>query len=308
MKLIGFFYRKSLMNTFKGDNMIKLDGVNKKYKNQEVLHDIKLNIKGVFGLLGPNGAGKSTLLEILATALEKDSGNITYEQLSWDNPHLIRNKIGFVPQFFDFYDQVTVQEFMLYFSSLKNIKNSKREIEEIIQKVNLDTVRNKKIKSLSGGMLRRLSIAQALLGDPEILIVDEPTTGLDMTERNRFRKILKLEGNHKIVIISSHIAEDLEFMCDNYAILNNGHLLTTGTKQEIISKVPKSVYEVEIPFQKLNVLLQSYDVMKFDELENNMYKVRLLQKPEQGNYVKVEPTLEEAYIILIQKEMVKANE
>lgn len=280
--------------------MIILNGVNKKYRKQEVLHDINLNIKGVFGLLGPNGAGKSTLLEILATALEKDSGNITYNKLSWDHLHMIRNKIGFVPQFFDFYNQITVQEFMQYFASLKNVENPKRNIEETIQKVNLSSVRNKKIKSLSGGMLRRLAIAQALLGDPEILIVDEPTTGLDMTERNRFRKLLKLEGKHKIVIVSSHIAEDLEFMCSNFAILKNGEILTTGTKKEIISQVASSVYEVVIPFQELNELLKIHDVMKVDELENNMYRVRLLQESKEYNSVKVEPTLEEAYIILLQ--------
>lgn len=281
--------------------MISLQGVSKNYKRHKALDSIDLNIKGVFGLIGPNGAGKSTLLEILATAIRKDSGNITYNHLSWDNPNQIRKKIGFVPQSFNMYGQITVQECLQYFASLRDIAEPKDKIQDVLHKVNLYDVRNKKIKALSGGMLRRLGIAQALLDDPEILIVDEPTTGLDMTERLRFRKLLKLESRHKIVIISSHIAEDLEFLCDRFAILKNGHLISTGTKQEIISQVSSDVYEIEIPYNELNYVLKMNNVTKFDDLRGG-YKVRLLDKPNNyKTYMKVEPTLEEAYLMLLHQ-------
>jgi ABC-2 type transport system ATP-binding protein len=281
--------------------MITLQGVNKKYRGHKALEDINLNIKGVFGLLGPNGAGKTTLLEILATAVQKDSGEILYNNLSWEKPNEIRKKIGFVPQFFNMYGQITVQECMQYFASLRNVNKPKEKIEEVLRKVNLFEVKDRKIKLLSGGMLRRVGIAQALIGEPEILIVDEPTTGLDMTERIRFRKLLKLESNHKIVIISSHKAEDLEFLCDHFAILKQGHLVTSGTKQDIVSQVSSDVYEVVIPYQALNHVLETYNVMKFDDIQGG-YKVRLLDKPDTDTtFIKVEPTLEESYLMLLNQ-------
>lgn len=281
--------------------MITLQGINKEYRGHKALEDINLNIKGVFGLLGPNGAGKTTLLEILATAVQKDSGEILYNNLSWEKPNEIRKKKGFVPQFFNMYGQITVQECMQYFASLRNVNKPMKKIEEVLRKVNLFEVKDRKIKYLSGGMLRRVGIAQALIGEPEILIVDEPTTGLDMTERIRFRKLLKLESNHKIVIISSHIAEDLEFLCDHFAILKQGRLVTSGTKQDIISQVSSDVNEVVIPYQALNHVLEAYNVMKFDDIQGG-YKVRLLDKPDNDTtFIKVEPTLEESYLMLLNQ-------
>lgn len=287
--------------------MIMLEGVNKEYRGYTVLENINLNIKGVFGLLGPNGAGKTTLLEILSTAIQKDSGKIAYGDLSWEMPNEIRSKIGFVPQFFNMYNHISVQESMQYFASLRRIENPKQKIDEILRKLNLVEVRNKKIKFLSGGMLRRLGIAQALLGDPEILIVDEPTTGLDMAERINFRRLLKLESDNKIVIISSHIAEDLEFLCDYFAILKDGRLVSSGTKEDIVSQISTGVYEVNIPPNSLTYFIQNYNVINFNNIKGAI-KIRILEKPcISTTYKKVEPTLEEAYLILLNQSKGEAN-
>lgn len=277
--------------------MIKLTNVSKKIFNKSILSEINLDIRGVFGILGQNGAGKTTLLNLIATATDITSGEIKYKGISWTRKDEVRKLIGYLPQSFSMYDKLTIYESLEYLAFLKGLKLPKDNLERVLLSVNLLAQKNKKVKEISGGMLRRLGIGQALLGEPKILIVDEPTTGLDIKERIRFRNLLKVLGKSKIVIISSHIVEDVEMICDRYAILKNGSILLQGTKEEIISAVEPRVWEIITEKEKLEEYLESYYVISYSKI-NGRYKVRFLHDKPTDNATQVKPTLEDSYLYL----------
>ena len=199
---------------------LAINNVTKQYGSFTALQGVDLQIEpGVFGLLGPNGAGKSTLMRILTTLQPADSGHIEYDGLSWQKQHLVRDIIGYLPQKFSLYKHLKVKEALTHVAVLKGIKTPRDSVQDVLHRVNLEEHQNKKIGALSGGMIRRLGIAQAILGNPQIMIVDEPTAGLDPEERIRFRNILQTLGTSKTIIISSHIVEDIETVCDQAADL-----------------------------------------------------------------------------------------
>lgn len=221
--------------------MIEISNLSKIYKNETVaLDNISLNIgTGVFGLLGRNGAGKTTLLRILTTILKPTEGdvNILGLELNEKNYKKIKQNVGYIPQEFGFYKEFTVKEIMEYVCILRNIDNqkSKAVIDNALKNLNLKAHKNKKYKNLSGGMKRRLGLAQAMLEEPKILIVDEPTAGVDPQERINIRNILREYGAEHTVIFSTHIIEDIEHICSKLAILDFGKLIFCGDVEKILN-------------------------------------------------------------------------
>jgi ABC-2 type transport system ATP-binding protein len=207
---------------------IKISNLSKRFGSKTALDNINLEISsGMFGLLGRNGAGKTTLMRILTTLIQKTDGNITVCDIPIENAREIRKIVGYLPQDFSMYSNMTVYEAMDYLGVLSEIPSKERKeiVLKLLDKVNLYDCQKVRIKALSGGMKRRLGIAQAIMHDPKVLIVDEPTAGLDPEERVRFKKLLCEIAQDKIVILSTHIIEDIEETCEKVAILNKGKVI-----------------------------------------------------------------------------------
>lgn len=276
-------------------NIIEINGIQKTYKRKKALRNVTCTIQGTFGLLGPNGAGKTTLMRILATLINPDHGDIRFnDEVSWGNPSRIRQMIGYLPQHFSLYKQATVMECLFHLAVLKGIpkKQARAEIEKLLNDVNLVGQEKTKMKHLSGGMLRRVGIAQALLGDPPILIVDEPTVGLDIDERVRFRQLLRQVGKNRIVLISTHIVEDVEATCDHIGILKDGVMLFTGSKDELKDVVKGKVTEKIASSQEVDAMRDR--IISITE-QGEHYLVRYLDN--QGLHTTT-PTIQDAYLFL----------
>ena len=217
---------------------IKIENLSKKYGTKQALDNLSLEIKtGMFGLLGRNGAGKTTLMRILATVLNKTSGSISVCGIDIEKSKDIRKLIGYLPQEFSLYPNMGVYEAMDYLGALSGLSKQERaeKIPQLLELVNLGDCYKVKVKALSGGMKRRLGIAQAIMHSPKILIVDEPTAGLDLEERVRFRNLLCDIAENRIVILSTHIVEDIEKTCENIAILDKGSIVYNGTLKAFVS-------------------------------------------------------------------------
>lgn len=212
-----------------------LDRVSKQYQNKIAVDRVSLTLKpGVIGLLGENGAGKTTLMRMICGILRPDSGTITFDGMDVSE-ELYRDALGYLPQDFGYYPNFTGKDFLMYMSALKGLdkKTAKRKSEELLRIVNLEGAANKKMKAYSGGMKQRLGIAQAVLNDPKILILDEPTAGLDPKERVRFRNLIAQLGKDAIVILSTHIVSDVEQIADKILLMKKGQFVFDGTMDEI---------------------------------------------------------------------------
>lgn len=288
---------------------IKINNITKQFKKFTALNDVSINISGTYGLLGPNGAGKTTLMRIIATLLNQTSGSITYNNIDWSYPDQVKRIIGYLPQHFNLYPTISVIECLNHLAVLKGItdKNQREQhINSLLNKVNLIDVKNKKIKNLSGGMLRRVGIAQALLGSPKIVIVDEPTAGLDIEERVRFRTLLRDIGKDHIVIISTHIVEDLEYTCDNLCVLKKGVVIFEGNRQEIANLASGYLWEIEeeLETQKVKFIQGNFHVISTKKSNDDKYIFRFIaDNPSvEGAYQPV-PNLEDGYLLLMQDRM-----
>lgn len=275
--------------------MLEISKLNKSYKSFQALKDISLKIdKGVFGLLGPNGAGKTTLMKCIATLITDFTGDIKYEDVSWvrGSEEEVKSLIGYLPQRFTMYKNLTVYEALEHIQILKIGKKDEKELSSILNKVNLIKEKDKKINSLSGGMLRRVGIAQAIIGNPKILIIDEPTAGLDPMERVRFRSLIYSLAKENIVIISTHIVEDLEAIAASVAFIKNGEIIKCDKVEKIIENVEGEIYEVETDNSNLDYILQRSNVISIKS-SGKKTLVRFLGKVENGTIA--EATLEDAY-------------
>jgi ABC-type multidrug transport system ATPase subunit len=216
--------------------MLRVDSVSKRFRSGNYgVRDVSLSLGGgVLGLLGPNGAGKSTLLQLLATVTRPTSGRIFFRDVDVvAKPDVLRHRLGYLPQDFGVYDNLTAHEFLGYFAALKGVRD-KKKIQQLLEMVNLHHAANRAVGGFSGGMKQRLGIAQALINDPELVIVDEPTAGLDPEERVRFRNVLAELGEGRLVIFSTHIVSDIESIATEIAIMKNGSLLAVDTPSELI--------------------------------------------------------------------------
>lgn len=253
--------------------------------------------KGVYGLLGPNGSGKTTLMRSILGIYKPNGGEITCGGKNVLKDRNYIKEVGYLPQAFNMFKELKLYEMMSYFACLKEIdpKNTKAEIEKCLGYVGLNDSANSKIKSLSGGMIRRAGIAQALLGDPKLIIVDEPTAGLDPEERTRFKNVLVKLRAHKTIIISTHIVEDVEMVCDNIIMMKDGKIIASGSKESIIDKVKGMVYTV--PATHEGSLTGNYQIVKRSLVDGSEI-LRVVSNTPQGDSI-VEPSLEDSYIALM---------
>lgn len=282
---------------------ICIKNLTKKYGDYEAINGIDLELEeGLHGLLGPNGAGKTTLMRILTTLIPKSSGTVTYDDLSISNKKAIRKRIGYLPQEFSMYPNMTVYETMSYFFLLSNLKPSKRKIIALLKEVHLETCRKIKIKALSGGMKRRLGIAIALIHDPKVLIVDEPTAGLDPEERIRFRNLLTHFGRDKVVILSTHIAEDIALSCNSLTVMKKGRLIYNGKVSDFIKKGEKRVWKLSVDLNNLDAFKHQHTVIS-TVLDGDKALVKIIAQDQPEGAIAVEPTLEDAYMSLMQEGM-----
>jgi len=280
-----------------------IQNISKKYSSKPVLNNVNLEIpSGIFGLLGPNGAGKSTLMRILTTVESYDDGTIGFGEVNWKQKQKVKRLIGYLPQNFSLYKQLTAMECLLHIASLKGIRHERAaKVLEKLEQVNLLEIKDSKISTLSGGMVRRVGIAQAILGDPQIIIVDEPTAGLDPEERIRFRNILHKIGQNNTIIISSHIVEDIETLCAEAAILYKGSILTSGTINNLSEGVNRLIWSTEVDQQELNRIQDKVKIIR-QQSAGNKFKIRYLSREPLVNSVHEAPTLEDAYFYYMQKD------
>ena len=288
-------------------NKLKIENLSKTYSNGVVaLDQVSIELeKGMFGLLGPNGAGKSTLMRTLATLQEADSGTATLDDIDILNqPGELRKVLGYLPQEFGVYPKITSQQLLNHLAILKGFtKSSERKelVKHLLEKVNLYDIRNKSVKGFSGGMRQRVGIAQALIGNPKLLIVDEPTAGLDPRERIRFRNLLVELARERVVIFSTHIIEDIASSCDRVAILNKGYMSYLGVPQEMANEARGKVWQASITEEKFEKLAEDMNVIHHTRLDDGI-RIRVLanEKP-MDEAVVVNPTLEDAYLWLLKK-------
>jgi ABC-type multidrug transport system ATPase subunit len=248
---------------------LRIRNLSKTYANGVVALDkVTLTIPtGMFGLLGPNGAGKSTLMRTLATLQECDSGSVFFDDIDvLDEKDAVRRILGYLPQDFGVYPKVTAYELLDHFAILKGLSNKARRrevVDGLLQQTNLFDVRNQRLGGFSGGMRQRFGIAQALLGDPQLIIVDEPTAGLDPQERVRFHNLLSDISQDKTVLLSTHIVSDVADLCSNMAIINKGKVLLTGEPQQLVLDIDERIWarfvtKQELPqFQKRHAVISS---------------------------------------------------
>ena len=233
-----------------------LDNLTKSFGSFTAVDHISLTMsKGVYGLLGVNGAGKTTLMRMLCTLLKPTGGSISCngkDIFQMDGEY--RNLLGYLPQDFGFYPEFSVKDYLLYIAAIKGLRPAiaRKRTKDLIAKVGLTRAENKKMKQLSGGMKRRAGIAQAMLNDPKILILDEPTAGLDPNERIRFRNLISELSEDRLVLLSTHIVSDVEFIANQIMLMKNGELFYEGTTEELISSMDESVWHCTVPKNKAN--------------------------------------------------------
>jgi ABC-2 type transport system ATP-binding protein len=283
------------------DNLIISD-LSKTYSNGvKALQNISLQIPvGMFGLLGPNGAGKSTLMRTIATLQEADSGSIKLGSLNiLERPNELRKVLGYLPQQFGVYPALSAEMLLNHLAVLKGIINRKERkeiVHALLHKVNLYEVRKQKLGEFSGGMKQRFGIAQALLNNPKLLIVDEPTAGLDPVERNRFYNLLSEVSEHTIVILSTHIVDDVKELCPRMAIINKGKVLIQGNPLQIMENLQGRLYEKIIHKNELEQYKNEYQVIS-DRLYLGNQIVHVLSDTHPGSRFKlIEANLEDVYM------------
>ena len=280
--------------------MLVVNNVSKKYGSFYALKDINLEFNnGIYALLAPNGAGKTTLIKLLTTLIFPTSGEILYKGtdiVSLDGEY--RDIIGYLPQDFGYYRNYTPRKFLLYLAALKGIKkeDAVEKVKEVLKVVSLENVENKKMKGLSGGMIQRVGIAQALLNDPKILILDEPTAGLDPKERVRFRNLLSDLSRDRIVIISTHIVSDIEFISNEVIMIKDHKILYKDSIENICSTLEGMVYETSMTFEKSKEFRKKY-ILLSEKQDGGIMKARFIS---QGNndekWVRVNPNIEDVFL------------
>ncbi len=285
---------------------IQIAGLGKTYKGgHRALDDINLSIQdGIFGLLGPNGAGKTTLMRILATVMGFEDGEIKINGLDLrQDVHEIRKITGYLPQEFGLYPDLTLSEFLDYMCLLNEIKAKsirRQRVNEAMEVTNLTRVANKKLKTFSGGMKRRAGLAQSLLNHPRFLLVDEPTAGLDPEERIRFKNLLSLLGKDRVVIFSTHIINDLENLCTDIGILDQGQLLFNGSWKDLAEKVPARVWTGTCEIDELSTLGNGYLIVN-KKLDEGRWAYRIVGEPAPFADAREDNmNMEDAYLALMR--------
>lgn len=285
---------------------LTLQNITKKYERVLVLNDISLTLKpGIYGLLGANGAGKTTLFRIICRLMEPTHGSIKFNGKNVNQQaEAYRTNLGFLPQDFSYYPDFTGMRFMLYIAALKGLNNTvaKKRSLELLKQVGLEEMKGIKIRKYSGGMKQRLGIAQAMLNNPQILILDEPTVGLDPKERVKFRKLISSFANNKIVILSTHIVADVEYIADEIIVLKKGMILNKGTTDILLKEIQNHVWECFVNMDQINLFEDKFIVSNRKYTENGAV-LRIVSTNQPAlNAKKVEPSLEDLYLYYFREE------
>jgi ABC-2 type transport system ATP-binding protein len=291
---------------------LQIENLSKTYPNGvQALNDVSLTInQGMFGLLGPNGAGKSSLMRTIATLQEPDSGTIQLGDINvLTQKDEVRKTLGYLPQEFGVYPKVDAETLLDHLAVLKGITNRserKETVKALLQKTNLYDARKKNLGGYSGGMKQRFGIAQALLANPKLIIVDEPTAGLDPAERNRFLNLLSEIGENTIVILSTHIVDDVKELCSDMAIINLGKVLYQGSPSKALEAIQSRIWEKRVPKPELEALRNTHTVIS-EKLVGGTPVVHILAEGYPGNgFEPVEGDLEDVYFSYIFGEKVEA--
>ena len=293
-------------------NTLSIKNLTKTYPNGvKALNGINLEItNGMFGLLGANGAGKSSLMRTIASLQEPTFGSIVFNTIDIiKQPQEVRKYLGYLPQEFGVYPKISAEKLLDHLAVLKGILNKKERKEQVtalLQQVNLYQHRKKSVFTFSGGMRQRFGIAQASLGNPQIIIVDEPTAGLDPEESNRFLNLLSEIGENVIVILSTHIVEDVRNLCPKMAILSNGEIISVGSPNDLVASIDGKIWTKIIPKKDLTIFKKAFDIIS-TKLVAGETQIRVLSdfKPEEG-FEKITPNLEDFYFTtLFQQETKK---
>ncbi len=294
--------------------ILSLKNVSKTYDNGvKALDGVTIDIHaGMFGLLGPNGAGKSSLMRTIATLQSPDSGEIHLESLNVLEEKIeFRKTLGYLPQEFGVYPKMSAEELLHYFASLKGITNKAERnaiVEKALEVTNLSDVKHKHVAGYSGGMKQRFGIAQLLLNDPKLIIVDEPTAGLDPAERHRFLNVLREIGTNHIVIFSTHIVDDVKELCTDMAILNGGKILAHATPKELVASLQGKIWTTVVARENIEDIQQRYNVISSSFDEDNNLKVRVLAATQPGNeFTSGMTTLEDVYFTTLSSDELVAQ-
>lgn len=281
--------------------VLEMSGLQKSYGQNHALSNFSYTLtEGIYGLLGPNGAGKSTLMNIITDNLLPDSGNILFngEQIKHLGKDYLK-VLGYMPQHQGLYNSFTAVRFLFYMSTLKGMtkKEAKEQIPKLLNFVNLEDHMYKRLGQFSGGMKQRILIAQALLGNPKVIVLDEPTAGLDPKERIRIRNLISEISFDKIVLIATHVVPDIEFIAKKVLLLNKGTLIDSGSPHQLTKKMEDFVFEIKATPNKLSSISKQYMVGNISKDTDHIY-VRIIseEKPSNYEYTKVRPTLEDVYL------------
>lgn len=280
---------------------LKIIGLTKKFGRKTAINDLNVTLSnGVYGLLGANGAGKTTLMRLLCNLQSPTSGNI---YLNGKNivglGEKYRAMLGYLPQHFGYYPDFTALDFLLYIAALKglNERTARKKSRELLEAVGLSAEGKHKIKTFSGGMKQRLGIAQAMLNEPRILILDEPTTGLDPKERVRFRNLISAFAKERIVILSTHIVSDVEFIAEEIIIMKSGQIVHFGKPQEITEEISGQVWECIVSSEKAEKYAAAFTTSNLRNIDGGKTILRLISdRPPMANASQVRPSLEDLYL------------
>ncbi|WP_435262090.1 ABC transporter ATP-binding protein [Tenacibaculum sp. nBUS_03] len=286
-----------------------IENLTKTYKNGvKAIDNLNLEIgTGMFGLLGPNGAGKSSLMRTIATLQSPDSGNITFDGINvLENQMTFRKMLGYLPQSFGVYPKMSAEDLLDYFATLKGISSKpdrQKIVKEVLEITNLYEVRKKYVAGYSGGMKQRFGIAQLLLNNPKLIIVDEPTAGLDPAERHRFLNVLREIGTNSTVIFSTHIVEDVKELCNEMAILNGGRILKQTTPVESTKEIEGKIWTKIINRDDLEKHEATFNILSSNYNQDNTLNIRVFadDKPSE-DFVSVSPQLDDVYFIALKED------
>ena len=280
---------------------LKTIELTKKFGSKTAVNHLNITLtNGVYGLLGANGAGKTTFMRLLCNIQTPTSGKIVLNDKNIVGLNeKYRGLLGYLPQHFGYYPDFTALDFLLYISALKglNEKNAKKKSKELLEAVGLSAESKHKIKTFSGGMKQRLGIAQAMLGDPHILILDEPTAGLDPKERVRFRNLISAFAKNRIVILSTHIVSDAEFIAEEIIMMKSGQIVHFGKPQEITAEIDGQVWECAVPSAYAETYAAKFNTSNFRNTDKSETILRIISEcPPMENAVRVQPDLEDLYL------------
>lgn len=292
---------------------LHIKNLSKTYPNGvAALQSVSLSIEtGMFGLLGPNGAGKSSLMRTIATLQQPDEGSLYFEEINiLEDPIALRKVLGYLPQEFGVYPKESAESLLNYFAILKGMLSRKEralKIQEVLELTNLFDVRTKYVSDYSGGMRQRFGIAQLLLNDPKLIIVDEPTAGLDPAERKRFLNLLREISRETVVIFSTHLVDDVTDLCNNLAMIKKGKVLISGSPKDLVSEIEGNIWECTIPQEMKSSIEDRFEVLSSAFTHDNKLALRVyspsLPSPD---FLKTEATLEDAYFFALKQHKTEA--